>query len=116
MAELALTPPLLINSLTGVQAQTHEEARHLWEAASVYYRSLRAPDGDNTKFQRIHQVITCAARAHGNHKLGKSVDEVAAMFTGILEDEKARLRLGDMTGRNPESMEEFAKRMNEMWR
>jgi len=56
-------PPLLINPITGLQAQTVEEAGRLWSAASVYIKNVNEASLPHGRLIRIEQVIFKAVAA-----------------------------------------------------
>jgi len=108
-----LTPPLLINPITGLQVQSHEEARLLWEAAGHYLSTIQTTPENRDRYARIQQVFSGANRAFGTYikKSGKSVEEIHAAFWEKLEDEKQKLRNEDTTGLSEEERKEFVREM-----
>jgi len=85
-------PPLLINPITGLQAQTVEEAGFLWSAASAYIKRVDKTNIPHGRLIRIEQVIFKAVAAFsyaeksGNQRAG----EIHAAFWEKLEGEKRK--------------------------
>jgi len=106
-AQSILTPPLLINPITGLQVQSHEEAKLLWEAARHYVSTIQTTPENHDRYDRIKQIFFRANSAFGTYikTSGKSVEEIHVAFW------EQKLRVGDTTGLSQEKRMEFAQEM-----
>jgi len=84
----------LINPITGLQAQTHEEARILWSAASHYHTMSEQKPENAVRHTRIDMIFRYADIAFKNGSgTGKKVLDIHATLKEILDRDKMRLLL-----------------------